>query len=494
VLLRHAEIAGPREAGRVSAGRVGADLRVEGGLITEVAPALPRRGGEPVYDCQGGAVLPGLCDHHLHLHALAAWAGSVRCGPPEVTGPAALAEALSAAGPDASGWIRGTGYAETVAGHLDASALDRLRADRPVRVQHRSGALWILNTAALTAIGAASAGQPSTGRPGAGRPGASHPGVERDADGRPTGRLWRADAWLRSRLPAAGPPDLTAVGAALLGHGITAVTDATPDLDARAISAIEQAMTRGILPPHVTLLGAPLGVPLPGDRGGPGPSSGPYKIVLADSGLPGYDELTGRIRAARAAGRAVAVHCVTREALVLLLAALAEAGPRPGDRIEHAALVPAELVPDLARLGLRVVTQPGFLPHRGDDFLRELPPDDRPDLYRCATLRQAGVPVALSSDAPYGPLDPWAVIAAAAARRTASGQVAGPGERLAFGQALGAYLAPPGDPGGAPRRVRPGMTADLVILHTPLAEVPGQPEPVRTVLVGGTLSTVKSAR
>ena len=219
-----------------------------------------------------------------------------------------------------------------------------------------------------------------------------------------------------------------------------------------------------------------------------GLSAGPYKIVLADSGLPRYDELTDRIRAAHAAGRPVAVHCVTREALVLLLAALGEAGPRPGDRIEHAALVPAELVPDLARLGVRVVTQPGFLAHRGDDFLRDLRPDDRPDLYRCATLRQAGIPVALSSDAPYGPLDPWAVIAAAAGRRTPSGQVAGPGERITFGQALDAYLAPPGDPGGAPRRVRPGMTADLVVLHTPLADVPARPDPVRAVLVGGTLT------
>ena len=74
--------------------------------------------------------------------------------------------------------------------------------------------------------------------------------------------------------------------------------------------------------------------------------------------------------------------------------------------------------------------------------------------------------------------------------RRAQGRVAGPAERITFGAALGAYLAPPGDPGGAPRRVRPGMTADLVVLHTPLAEVPSLPEPVRAVLVGGTLTTV----
>jgi predicted amidohydrolase YtcJ len=512
LLLRSAELAGAELAGAELAGaesaaadldRAGlgerrrADLRVSRGMVTEVAPSLPRRNGEPVYDCQGGAVLPGLCDHHVHLHAMAARAGSARCGPPDVTGPAGLAEALAAAEQDRSGWIRGTGYTEPVAGDLDAPALDKLRADLPVRIQHRSGALWILNTAALTAIGAIAPGPSRPRAPGASRPGASasgpglHPGVERDANGHPTGRLWRADAWLRSRLPAAGPPDLTQVGAALFGYGITAVTDATPDLDAPAIAAIEQAMARGVLPPRVCLLGAPLGVPLPGDQGRPGPTAGPYKIVLADSGLPTYDELTDRIRTAHAANRPVAVHCVTREALVLLATALADAGSRPGDRIEHAALVPPELVPDLARLGVRVVTQPGFLADRGDDFLRDVPPADRPDLYRCTTLLKAGIPVALSSDAPFGPLDPWSVIAAATARRTPAGRVAGPGERMTFIQALDAYLSPPNDPGGPPRRIRPGLPADLVVLRAPLAEAANLPDPVRAVLTGGIIAIDK---
>jgi hypothetical protein len=39
-----------------------------------------------------------------------------------------------------------------------------------------------------------------------------------------------------------------------------------------------------------------------------------------------------------------------------LLVALREAGAVPGDRIEHAALVPAELIGDIAALGLRAVT------------------------------------------------------------------------------------------------------------------------------------------
>ncbi|GAA4232772.1 putative amidohydrolase YtcJ [Streptosporangium album] len=478
-------------------GRIRADVRVVGNRITEVGAALVRRPGEQEHACRGGALLPGLCDHHVHLHALAATGRSVNCGPPEVTDRDGLAEALAAATPDEHGWIRGVGYIETVAGDLDAAALDRMHPHRPVRVQHRSGALWMLNTAAVAAAGIGSG---------------DHPGVERDLSGTPTGRLWRADNWLRARLPPAEPPDLAPVGAALAQHGITTVTDATPDLSADTIAAIATAMRSGALPQRVHLLGAPLGgfpddsqvrsrgekVMNRGDRahnparsdGGSRLTVGPYKIVLADSGLPSPDELAGRIRAVHATGRAIAAHCVSREALVILLAALDEAGVLPGDRIEHAALVPAELIPVLAHHRIRVVSQPGFIAHRGDDYLRDLPPHDRADVYRCAGLTRAGIPLALSSDAPYGPLDPWAIIAAAVQRRTPAGRVVGPGERLTAAHALDAYLAPPDDPGGPARRIGPGAVADLVVLHVSLEQALAYPAPglVRFTIINGKIA------
>ncbi|MDL4816333.1 amidohydrolase family protein [Actinomadura opuntiae] len=444
LLFRDAEIAG----------RERTHVRVAGELIAEVGPHLTPGRGEEVVECRGGALLPGLWDHHVHLHAMWASKRSVRCGPPEVEGRDALAAALRAAVPDEHGWVRGVGYAESVAGDLDAARLDALRADLPVRIQHRSGALWMLNSAAMREADLASAG---------------HPGIERGADGSPTGRLWRADDWLRTRLPPARPPDLGLVGRDLARYGITGVTDATPDLTGGALAAFEQ----GALPQRVHLLGVPL------DTRGPlhpRVSTGPYKIVLADSGLPSLDDLTGRVRLAHERGRAVAVHCVTRESLLLLLAALDAAGVRDGDRIEHAALVPAETIGELARLGLRVVTQPGFLADRGDDYLRDVPADDHGDLYRCRSLADAGVPVGLSSDAPYGPLDPWTVIAAAAHRRTRSGAVVGAGEAIPARAALRSYLSEPGDPGGRVRRVRPGAAADLVLLHVPLAEALRAPD------------------
>jgi predicted amidohydrolase YtcJ len=450
-------------------GRVRADVRISGGAIAEIAPGLTRRPGEPVLDALGGALLPGLCDHHLHLHALAAQAGSVPCGPPAVTGASALAGALAGATGDEHGWVRGVGYAETVAGDLDADAIDRLHARRPVRIQHRSGALWMLNSAAVAALGLAHG---------------HHPGIERDRHGVPSGRLWRADDWLRTRLPRSRPPALAPVGARLAALGITSVTDATPDLDAAALDAVTDALASGAVRQRVRLLGTSIGW----RPARTGPTSGPYKIVLADSALPGLDSLIGRIAESHAHGRAVAVHCVTREALLLLLAAFADAGTLRGDRVEHAALVPAESVPVLADLGLRVVTQPGFLAHRGDDFLRDVPEAEHVDLYRCRSLIEAGVPLAPSSDAPYGPLDPWAVIAAAAARRTPSGCTAGPAERLSTAEALAGYLSDPSDPGGPPRRIRTGVPADLVLLHVPRAVALSGPSAghVRATVIGGT--------
>jgi predicted amidohydrolase YtcJ len=139
----------------------------------------------------------------------------------------------------------------------------------------------------------------------------------------------------------------------------------------------------------------------------------------------------------------------------------------------------------LAQLGVAVVTQPGFLADRGDDYLRDTPAAEHGDLYRCRSLLRAGVPVALSSDAPYGPADPWAVMAAAVSRRTPAGRVAGAGERIGFAEALHAYLGAPSGPGGPARQVRVGAPADLAVLRVPLAEVDRTPAPVRAVVAGG---------
>lgn len=443
------------------------ELRIEattgGSRIVELGTRVDRSDAE-VIDAAGRAVMPGFTDHHLHLHALAVSESSVQCGPPQVTDADDLRAALRSAGTGESGWVRGVGYVESVAGDLDRHKIDDIDSRRPVRIQHRSGAMWMLNSMAIDEVRASDA---------------HAPGIERDASRIPTGRIWRADDWLRTRLPATGPPSLSCVGSHLRQLGIVEVTDATPDLDDVAIAHIIEASDRGELSGRVHLLGVPLGMRINHPR----VSVGPHKIVVADSSLPELDDLVNLIRAAHHHDRAVAVHCVSGIAFALLMAAWTETGVRQGDRIEHAGVVPHTSCAELGSLGVHVITQPGFLPDRGDYFLAHSDPREHDDLYRCGSFISEGVPVALSSDAPFGPLNPWATIDAAVRRRTRSGRrVGSPDEAISVADALQRHQTPASSPEGPPRTVTVHSPANLLIADRPFAEVLANPGTTNTSL------------
>ncbi|HEY8544341.1 MAG TPA: amidohydrolase family protein, partial [Acidimicrobiales bacterium] len=408
----------------------------------EVGVGLRAGPGEDVIDAGGNAVVPGLHDHHVHLRALAAANASIDVGSDD--GLDALRTAPG------SGWVRAVGYHESIAGPLDRHRLDELVPDRPVRVQHRSGALWVLNSTALDAVGAADQAPDDDINAG-------DPGVERDERGVPTGRLWRADRWLADRVPPTDL-DLAAVGRAAAERGVTGFTDADPDRTAADVALLHAAG----LPQALTLMSAD-GLDLPD-----GVTAGPRKRILDDTTLPTLDELAAWIADAHHAGHPVAVHCVTRVQMVVTVTALTEAAALAGDRIEHGGVVPPELHGELRRLGVTVVTQPNFVAERGDRYRVDVDPDDLPHLYPCGRLRAAGVRVAAGTDAPFGRPDPWAAVRAAVHRRTRDGHVLGPGERVDPATALALFQGFADDP-ATPRRVAPGQPADLLVLDRPLA-------------------------
>ncbi|NUU25812.1 MAG: amidohydrolase family protein, partial [Streptomycetaceae bacterium] len=236
---------------------------MEDGRVVAAGPRddVPRPTGDDlVIDARGGALVHGLVDHHTHLHALAAAMRSVDCGPPNVRTRDALAAALRrAAGtdgyetavgatraavpgmapPTALPWLRGFNYHESVAGDLTRDDLDAIEPARPLRVQHRGGALWVVNSAGLRALGWDATDTPLP------------QGVETDATGRPTGRLWRLDDRIRERIPST-LPDLAEVGRRYASFGITHLVDATPDLDADAARHLADAVRSGALPQRLT--------------------------------------------------------------------------------------------------------------------------------------------------------------------------------------------------------------------------------------------------
>ncbi|UGT67035.1 amidohydrolase family protein [Nocardia gipuzkoensis] len=421
------------------------DVRWRGGRIVECATGLRPLPGEDDLDARGGWLLPGLHDHHVHLRALAAQAGSVPVGPPGVRDATEFAAALRRADAElpAGQWIRGVGYHESVAGPLDRTVLDHLVPDRPVRIQHRSGALWVLNSRGCQETGANAC---------------ALAGVERDTHGAANGRLWRLDSWLGTRVRAT-TADPALISARAAAAGVTGYTDATPGLSQDDVHALGEAVAAGTIRQRVHCM-APPGVTDPGQ---PRFSLGPTKILLDDTTLPPLPEFVALVRAAHLAARPVAVHCVTRVQLILTIAAIEEAGVLAGDRIEHGAMVPADSMEWLRRNGIPVITQPHFPVERAEQYAREVAAEDRCDLWRLGSLQAAGVGVAAGTDAPFGDPDPWRVVRAAIEREP------GP-ERLSLAAALALFAGHPARP-TVPRGIAAGEAADLTLLRVPPQEV-----------------------
>ena len=405
---------------------------------------------ELIIDARGCAVLPGLHDHHLHFFALVAARTSIVCD-------AHLHERLkSAAG---IGWLRGVGYHEAVSGELDCHSLENIVSNRPVRVQHSSGKMWVLNVNACSLLGLEDV---------------HLPGVERDQQGRVTGRLFRMDAWLGERIQT-DKLSLEQVAGELLSYGLTGFTDASYTNNIHNI---------------VTLSNLPLYVVCMGDKSLP---TGHLKIMLDEDNLPVLDDLVTQIQCAHEVGRGVAFHCVSRIELVFALEALKEAGSNGIDRIEHGAIIPMECLASLADLALSVVTQPGFIATRGERYRRDVPGLEHVDLYRYQSLIEHQIAVAASSDAPYGPVNPWQVMQAAVERRTESGDVFGDDEKVLPSEALRSYLSDSGRPGGSPREITLGGAATFCILDRPLSQALDKlaDTKVTHTIVGGELHYVK---
>lgn len=463
------------------------DIEVRGGRIARLRSAHELRDATnsvalqaQVIEANGGALLPALHDHHIHLFALAAARASVDCSPERVRSRAELEHVLAAAARKGSAPVRATGYHEASAGPLDRGALDAIAPDGPVRMQHRTGALWVLNSGALEAAGLAGAA-PAGGWP---------EGAEVDERGRSNGRFFRLDDWLSERLaasPGSAPaPDLSAVSRDLAACGVASVTDATPRNDALAAHSFAAAQGSGALLQRVRLMGS--AGPLP-ELGTPNDALhwGERKIVLDDRSLPALDAIAELVTAAHAEQRCVAIHCVTRSELVLAAGAIEAAGVRAGDRVEHASVAPPDAVEWLARLGIAVVTQPGFIAERGDDYLRDVDAHDQPWLYRCAGFDTAGVALGGGTDAPYGNADPWRAIRAAVDRTTRAGHTVGVSEGVTPERALALFTSAANHPGGPPRPIAEGEMADLMLLDRPWARAREHLDAahVRTVIAAG---------
>jgi len=184
-----------------------------------------------------------------------------------------------------------------------------------------------------------------------------------------------------------------------------------------------------------------------------------------------HDELAALCRESHDAGWRIATHAIGDVAIEQMLDIYEALGPHPlalRHRIEHLGLPSAAQLARAARLGVVAAPQAIFLHELGRNFREYLPDSLLPRCYPLRAMLDAGVTVALSSDAPVVENDnPLAGITAAVTRRDREGHVIAPEQAITAAEALDAYTRGGAVAAGVAETlgvIAPGMWADLAVL------------------------------
>lgn len=445
------------------------DVHLAEGLVVDIAPAgaLPRRG--QVVDAEGGWLIPGLWDHHVHT---VQWALSAQRIPLAAATTAAQAAALMGAAPALPDGRRvGAGFRDAFwTDAPDLALLDAATGDVPTYLINADvHSVW-LNSAALRREGFTPDGvgilreEPAfeiSRRLNAVDVTVSDPLVSQmaeDAAARGVVGLvdldmaWNDDAWARR-----------------LSHGFDALRVSFgiyPEWLDRAIGEGLQTgdTVRGAASDLVRV--GPLKVITDGSLGTrTAACSHAYPDDPHNHGLLTVDlaHLVDLMSRATAAGISCAIHAIGDVANSQALDAFAATGA--WGTIEHAQLVAHADTPRFARLGVGASVQPE---HALDD--RDLTDSvwagQTAQPYPLRALVDSGANLLLGSDAPVAPLDPWAAMASAVYRTRDGRDPWQPAQRIDAATALSASTRA----GSAtPARVEPGSIADLAICaHDPL--------------------------
>jgi predicted amidohydrolase YtcJ len=292
------------------------------------------------------------------------------------------------------------------------------------------------------------------------------------------------EEWLGARLPPITTANLEARARAfsreLASAGVTSFTDATVRNSPRQVALFGELLSWGAIAQHCAVMLGEDHIEHWGEVRRKGEATGvPVLAVKFRGGRePNDPGLNAGVETALKAGAGCAFHATEIEEVEAALCALEAARARLGRdaaawrtcRIEHGGVIASEQIARIAALGAWVVTNPGFIFHRGEKYLNE--PGLVPHTYRCQSLLKAGIRVAAGTDAPVTPPRPLIGIAAAAMRLDRHGRELAPEEKVDLTQAYhlfcgaGAELA--GRNAGA---LYPGQAADLIVTARPPLEM-----------------------
>jgi predicted amidohydrolase YtcJ len=498
-------------------------VAVRGGLIQAVGTddqILALAGPTTqVVDLGGRALTPGLIDAHNHLQVMGLMHGYyVPFLPPEVRTlddlRAKLAEAVART-PEGE-WVQGYFMVVNEGGLPNRHDLDPVSPQHPVWIMQQGGHYGSANSLALQAAGITAATPDPVGGV-----------IERATNGEPTGVFYnhRAMDLVRLHIPrytmALVRENIAATQPLFAASGVTSFQDNNVR-GTDTVSTYLEAGSKG----ELYLRGAvyyTLEWPKDLDRAlgeldyGGGDEfmrfagfkfllDGQPKMAYCHEphegerwDLPTWEPQTFKeaVRALHDTGLQICVHCVGDAAVDLTLDAFEEAmngnpRPDPRHRIEHCILTTPQATRRMKDLGVVVSTQPQFLRLGGDAYAQFF---GKERARRAIVTREwwdAGVTVALGSDAPTTPwYTPQVTLFGAVTRVTFSNQRYEPDQALTIQEALrahtmgSAYAAHEEDVKGS---IEEGKLADLVVWSEDPYTAPIQrlwQIPVDLTLVGG---------
>jgi len=416
-----------------------------------------------ILDGQGSVAIPAFHDAHCHFLSYARARSWVDCrGTRSIAAiTRMLAEAVRAQPPGA--WIRAYGYDDEALAdrrHPDRRDLDAAAPDRPVRLQHRTLHLDVLNSVAIRTLGLAESTDSRVERAG--------------PAGEMTGRIYSGGDLLHRNSPRPAAADLARdvrqASGRLLQRGITSVQDASVTNGVEEWELFHRLADAGDLRVRLFMM---WGAAHWRQRATARPESalvrhGPVKFMLNERTTDAA-ELRAAVTSAASAGYPVAIHAVSEAEVAIALDSLRAAprSPLGPHRIEHGSVIADEWLAELRCLGITIVGQPALVHDRGDGYLRKYPPEMHGWLHRARSLTDAGIDYAAGSDAPVTEPDPATAVFALRTRATRDGRILGPAEVLNLESTLAACSLQPAKAAGVGAELgtlRPGSHADIALV------------------------------
>lgn len=448
-----------------------------------------QRGKTKWIDCEGRTILPGFIDAHLHLFGFAESLVTLNLEPRN--GIHSLSDIQkkirekSQQLPPGT-WIRGRGYNEFYLAekrHPNRWDLDSVTTIHPIKLTHRSGRAYVLNSLGLKLVGISK----ETADPPEGL-------IDRNVEtGEPTGLLYGMGDYLGKAIPPLERSQIE-LGIKMADRefaalGITSVHDASPRNNLDRWKLIQGWKKDGLLKTRIRMMLGKEGFKefhrhrFPAHVDDNQVSIGGVKIIVHETTgqlSPGQFELNEMVLDIHRSKLQAVLHAIEGKTIeaacdAIELALQKYPGPDHRHRIEHCSVCPSSLAKRIASLEMMVVTQPSFIFYNGDRYLKTVPDANLHCLYPIGTLMKNKVIVAGSSDCPIVLASPLVGIHSAISRRTDKGQPILPEEGIPPVEALKMYTeyaAMAGFEEKIKGSITPGKVADLVVLNGDPTKLP----------------------